>query len=102
MFVLKHEAIQSFPSKQFYNSRLSVGRVQQTQPSTLRFWPRGGDEPIMFVNVVGVERSLTVTTADGSEQSKSNDREASLAVSCLRSNTQNCTLRHPNLRLHFH
>ena len=80
--VLKHEAIQSFPSEQFYDGQLRTGHSEQSQPSTLAFWPRGTDQPIMFINVVGVEKSLTVTTAEGSEQSKSNDKEASLAVSC--------------------
>ena len=87
--LLKHKAIQAFPSEQFYDSQLRIGYKQQASPSTLPFWPRGRDEPIMFVNVVGVEKSLTVTTADGSEQSKSNDQEASLAVS---NNTQTCSL----------
>jgi len=81
--VLKHEAIQSFPSKQFYESQLHIGHSQQAQPSTLLFWPHGADKPIMFVNIVGVEKTLTVATADGSEQSKSNDKEASLAVRCF-------------------
>jgi len=80
---LKHDAIQSFPSEQFYNSQLRIGHSQQARPSTLPFWPRGGNKPVMFINVIGVEKSLTVTTADGSEQSKSNDKEASLAVSWL-------------------
>ena len=78
---LKHEAIQSFPSEQFYNSQLTVGDVRQKQPSSLTFWPHGRDKPIMFINIVGIEKTLTVTTADGSEQSKSNEKEASLAVS---------------------
>jgi len=80
--VLKHEAIQSFPSEQFYDGQLRTGHSEQSQPSTLAFWPRGTDQPIMFISVVGVEKSLTVTTAEGSEESKSNDKEASLAVSC--------------------
>lgn len=84
--VLKHEAIQSFPSEEFYKSNLSTARTEQVQPSSLALWPGGPYNPIMFINVVGVEKSLTVTTAEGSEQSKSNDREASLAVSCFHSN----------------
>lgn len=79
--LLKHEAIQSFPSEQFYSSQLSIGRSLQAEPSTLPLWPHGRDKPIMFINVIGVEKSLTVTTADGAEQSKSNDKEAAMAVS---------------------
>jgi len=82
--VLQHEAIQSFPSAQFYDSQLTIGHSEQARPSALvALWPRGTDKPIMFINVVGVEKSLTVSTAEGSEQSKSNEREALLAVSCF-------------------
>jgi len=86
--VLKHEAIQSFPSEHFYGGHLTVGLTQQSMSSTLPFWPRSSDEPIMFIHVIGAEKSLTVTTAEGSEQSKSNLKEASLAVSCLHQTTR--------------
>lgn len=79
--MLKHEAIQSFPSEVFYATRLITGGSEQERPSTLALWPGGNDKPIMFIHVVGMEKSLTVMTAEGSEQSKSNDKEASLAVS---------------------
>lgn len=35
----------------------------------------------MFCHVEGAEKSLTVTTAEGNEQSKSNDAERDEAVS---------------------
>jgi hypothetical protein len=44
-----------FPSNQFYGGKLTIGISSQEMPSTLELWPSGGDQPIMFVNVVGNE-----------------------------------------------
>jgi len=37
--------------------------------------------PLMFCHVEGAEKALTVTTAEGNEQSRSNDAERDEAVS---------------------
>ena len=71
----------SFPSQQFYDSRLSVGTGLQSQPSLLDCWPSRPDRPVVFVHIEGVEQTLTVATDDGSEKSKSNVDEVLLVVS---------------------
>ena len=78
---VKHKAIMSFPSEQFYDGRLSIGSERQAQPSLLDFWPAGNDRPIVFAHIEGVEQTLTVATEDGSEKSKSNVDEVLLVVS---------------------
>jgi len=70
-----------FPSKQFYEGRLEIGRSEQEEPSTLSIWPSGGFNPIAFVNVVGTEDTLMVATEEGSEKSKSNKQETDKVVS---------------------
>jgi superfamily I DNA and/or RNA helicase len=79
----KHEAIMKFPSEQFYGGKLTIGNSSQEMPSTLELWPSGGDQPIMFVNVVGIEKTLTVATQEGSEKSKCNDEEIKVVVSVI-------------------
>jgi len=71
----------AFPSEQFYDGRLVIGRPEQAAPSELNIWPSGGDKPIAFVNVVGDEETLTVATEEGSERSKSNRQEIDKVVS---------------------
>lgn len=46
---------------------------------TLNIWPRAG-VPLVFCHVEGIEKSLSVSTADGGEQSKSNEEERAEAV----------------------
>ena len=80
--VCQHKAIVSFPSVQFYADRLSIGSELQAQPSTMDFWPAGGDEPIAFVHIEGLEQTVAVLGDDGSsEMSVSNADEVVLVVS---------------------
>ena len=44
----------------------------------LSIWRR--NVPLMFCHVEGAEKALTVTTAEGNEQSRSNDLERDEAV----------------------
>lgn len=71
----------AFPSEKFYNGRLVIGRDEQAAASTLDIWPSGDGKPVAFVNVVGVEETLTVATEEGSERSKSNAQEIDMVVS---------------------
>ena len=74
-----------FPSKQFYKGKLETAEKWQRQAVSLQdFWPAGCNQPIMFVNVVGVEQTLTVATEEGSEQSKRNDKEIEQVVSVVK------------------
>lgn len=73
----------AFPSEQFYNGQLMIGHQDQARSSSLTIWPSGGDKPIAFVNVVGLEQTLTVATEEGSERSKSNREEIDLVVSMV-------------------
>ena len=70
-----------FPSTEFYENALEIAAPIQREPSSLELWPAGGDNPIMFVNVTGSEKTLAVATEEGSEQSKKNESEAAYAVS---------------------
>jgi superfamily I DNA and/or RNA helicase len=71
----------TFPSEKFYNGKLTIGQSEQANPSTLDIWPSGGEKPIVFINVVGLEETLTVATEEGSERSKSNALEIDMVVS---------------------
>ena len=53
----QHEAICAFPSKEFYNDELKTDQsvVKRRDRSLEKFWPRGNQLPIMFVDVVGTE-----------------------------------------------
>jgi superfamily I DNA and/or RNA helicase len=65
-----------FPSKEFYDGDLRVGTESQQSTSVLSdFWPAYDNMPILFVDVVGRERSLAVDTGYGSEKSKWNRDE---------------------------
>lgn len=82
IFVLlfQHPLIAEFPSRHFYDCRLKTAPDHECRGiRLLSIWPR--NVPLMFCHVEGAEKSLTVTTAEGNEQSKSNDAERDEAVS---------------------
>ncbi|XP_064617537.1 3'-5' exoribonuclease HELZ2-like [Liolophura sinensis] len=75
-----HKGIAQFPSNHFYEGKLRCGTAAQTYPAQLNIWPNGRESPILFCHVKGVEETLTVSTEEGNERSKSNQKEAYLAV----------------------
>ncbi|KAK2141880.1 hypothetical protein LSH36_1027g01027 [Paralvinella palmiformis] len=76
-----HEAIAAFPSQHFYDNRLECGSEVQKAPSNLRgYWPGGINRPICFVHIVGKEETLTVSTPEGSENSRNNMEEVRAVV----------------------
>jgi superfamily I DNA and/or RNA helicase len=83
----------AFPSERFYNGQLMIGSPVQALPSPLPIWPSGSDAPIAFVDVVGVEETLTVSTEEGSLKSKSNQREITLVVSTIEYSNIYATVR---------
>jgi len=75
----------NFPSKEFYNNSLRIASDKQRQPSVLRrLWARRRN-PIKFIDVVGIQLSRTVATADSAQESKYNLEEVDQAVSHLMS-----------------
>jgi len=69
-----------FPSEEFYDGSLRIGCEEQRKPSDLSMWV-SRNNPIKFVDVVGVEKTRTVATEDSSQQSKYNAEEVVEAVS---------------------
>lgn len=63
----------------FYNGQLITDRsVNDRQGDPLPFWPER--VPHIFVDVHGEEETLTVTSDEGNERSKSNEMEAQKVV----------------------
>ena len=59
MPVLQHEELCKFPSKEFYDGKLTTDasiRYRKNSEAHLTFWPHGARKPFVFVNVEGVER----------------------------------------------
>ena len=85
ILLFQHPEICEFPSKEFYDGRLQTavdyeGRGKRLLP----IWPRRSEKiPMVFCHIEGAEKSLSVSTADGNEQSKSNDAERDEAVSSV-------------------
>jgi len=81
---LQHPLIAEFPSKHFYDGMLETAPDHECRGiRLLNIWrrQRGQRVPLMFCHVEGAEKALTVSTAEGSEQSRSNDAERDEAVS---------------------
>ena len=85
----QHPHICAFPSKEFYDNKLETGRSKLWTGPLLPFWPtkplsgpsdRYPVVPHLLVDVRGEEETLTVTTEDGNEKSKSNSLEADKVV----------------------
>ena len=87
MFVFQHPKICEFPSYEFYKGELITPDVKFPSwddhfiPDGV--WPNKSF-PLVFCHVEGAERTLTVSTSDGNERSKSNIAERDHVVSnCL-------------------
>jgi len=92
-----HEEIARFSSIQFYQSRLTIGKAEQALPSAHNFWPGGCKMPIAFVHVVGAEESLTVSTDEGSVQSKSNVLEVNTLVRIVKEMVRHHRIEEKNI-----
>ncbi|XP_078692797.1 3'-5' exoribonuclease HELZ2-like [Branchiostoma floridae x Branchiostoma belcheri] len=78
-----HEAICSFPSREFYENKLRTHQsvtARPRHPTLDGLWPGGAGRPTAFCHVVGREEVQTVATAEGNQMSRSNDMEADMAV----------------------
>ncbi|XP_071117015.1 3'-5' exoribonuclease HELZ2-like [Haliotis cracherodii] len=84
-----HPEICKFPSSQFYQGNL---RTEDSRPERAAWYIAPGQElsiwpvttnPKVFCHVVGKEETLTVTTQEGNEQSKSNRKEAEKVTEVL-------------------
>ena len=78
---MQHHTICKFPSQCFYDNKLASPN-QETFPRPLSIWPNKAS-PMVFCHVEGMENTLSVSTADGNEQSRSNVAEQDEAVSNL-------------------
>ena len=70
----------TFPSNQFYDGQLKCGDMSQLFKAELPIWPGGPRRPIVFCHLEGYERSLTVSAAEGGQDSKSNMDEVDYMV----------------------
>ncbi|XP_019641872.1 PREDICTED: helicase with zinc finger domain 2-like [Branchiostoma belcheri] len=77
-----HEAICSFPSRMFYANKLNTDPSVTTRSAHAvdRLWPGGQNRPLAFCHVVGREEVQTTRTPEGSQMSRSNAKEADMAV----------------------
>lgn len=81
---MQHPRICEFPSNQFYESKLETAPDHECRGiKLLPIWrkPYGIPIPMIFCHIEGAEKSLAVSTAEGNENSKSNDAERDEAVS---------------------
>ena len=77
-----------FPSEEFYSNSLRIAsdenyRRLQQKPSVLSMW-ECCENPIKFIDVVGVQKTRTVATVVSAQQSKYNMEEVAAAVSRFR------------------
>lgn len=113
MLVFQHNEICAFPSEHFYDGNLKSPlpsayvkpsmmvqrvRIDQTRyKQEVNIWPNS-HVPLVFCHVEGAEKTLSVSTAEGNEQSKSNEFERDHAVSaCI----CRCVIRPMKMVLNF-
>ncbi|KAL8598524.1 hypothetical protein ACOMHN_051312 [Nucella lapillus] len=78
----------AFPGREFYEGKLETGYSHLwAEGLLLRFWPKypGTNKqiPHLLVDVRGEEETLTVTTEEGNQRSKSNKKEADKVIEIL-------------------
>jgi len=94
--IFQHPQICMFPSTEFYHDRLYTDFSISWTKEPLPFWPENTEYhlattkvlqhpanqvlPHVFVDVRGMEETLTVATDEGNERSKSNALEADKVV----------------------
>ena len=92
MLLFQHPDICEFPSQHFYQERLItpesvINRDRETiyNEIFINFWPSRKEKsdyvPLVFCNAVGEEEELVVTTEEGNQRSKSNQKEKDKVVS---------------------
>jgi superfamily I DNA and/or RNA helicase len=83
-FSIQHPEICAFPSKVFYDKKLETRPSRLWNKELLPFWPKRKDTgrpiPHVLVDVQGKEETLTVSTEEGNERSKSNLLEVEKVV----------------------
>ncbi|XP_025109737.1 helicase with zinc finger domain 2-like [Pomacea canaliculata] len=82
-----HPEICEFPSNEFYKGKLKSAPITTRSKFILPIWPLHPktSEPVphIFVDVRGEEETLTVSTDEGNERSKSNSAEADKVIQVL-------------------
>jgi len=78
--LLQHKALCEFPSREFYDGKLKTDSSVPTREARLRdFWPKGGNKPFVFCDVIGREAETHTGqkgTARVGLESKYNKEEA--------------------------
>ncbi|XP_046355457.2 helicase with zinc finger domain 2-like isoform X1 [Haliotis rufescens] len=74
-----HPRLCDFPSEEFYDGKLTTGPSWTWKCEPLAVWPVP-EVPHVLCHVEGVEDSLSVSTEEGNEQSKSNKAEVDKVV----------------------
>ena len=78
---MQHENLCQFPSDFFYDGKLKTAHeVRGRKPDKVK-WPSGAKYPFKFHHVEGIEESLVVSTEQGNENSKKNQKEVNKVVS---------------------
>lgn len=81
-FLTQHKSLCVFPSMEFYDGKLSTNGSIQNRPGHMlldSFWPKGNENPTMFVDVEGKESKI-VSTEVGVDSTYQNEKEAELVV----------------------
>ncbi|CAB4015333.1 Hypothetical predicted protein, partial [Paramuricea clavata] len=82
-----HKELCRFPSEFFYDGKLETAKnVLDRKPDNVK-WPNGNSFPFVFHHVEGIEESLVVTTGQGNENSKKNQKEIAKVVHITRTLT---------------
>ena len=82
----KHKELCQFPSEFFYDGDLETAvEVLRRTPDNVT-WPNGDGFPFAFHHVEGIEESLVVSTDQGNENSKKNQKEIAKVVSIQKFN----------------
>ena len=77
----QHKELCQLPSKLFYEEKLETAdKVLNRTPDKIQ-WPGWNIYPFQFYHVEGTEKSLIVSTKQGNENSKKNEKEIAKVVS---------------------
>ena len=82
-FLQQHENLCKFPSDFFYDGKLKTANEVRARKPDKVTWPNGDSYPFEFYHVEGIEESLVVSTDQGNENSKKNQKEVNKVVMCI-------------------